>query len=353
MIGRGRTRGCKDGFATIITRIGFLCAIVFLNAKPGVSASLQSIDDFGPNPGNLNMYVYVPDGHEPKPAMVIALHGCVQQASTFDDETGLTKFADKVKFLLLLPEQPKANNEYQCFNWFQTEDNQKNQGESGSIRNMIQYMIDTYDVNVSRIFVLGLSAGGSMTSVLMANYPELFHGGAIIAGTPYGCNNPTLLTSPMYYWLNMVYGDAAAASYACGLFNFTPTQRSAGEWGDFVRASSGVTPDAWPKVSSWQGGADSRVNPANQSELIKQWTDVLGIDQTPDQSERFNNIQHDVYWDASNTPRLETYKIVGLDHAIAVDPGPGPEQCGVAADYIVDADICTSLKILEFWGVSP
>jgi Esterase PHB depolymerase len=146
MIGRERTRGCKDGFATIITRIVFLCAIVFLNAKPGVSASLQSIDDFGPNPGNLNMYVYVPDGHEPKPAMVIALHGCVQQASTFDDETGLTKFADKLKFLLLLPEQPKANNEYQCFNWFQTEDNQKNQGESGSIRNMIQYMIDTYDV---------------------------------------------------------------------------------------------------------------------------------------------------------------------------------------------------------------
>jgi poly(3-hydroxybutyrate) depolymerase len=286
MIGRERIRGCKDGFATIITNIVLLFAIVFLNTKPGVSASLQSINDFGSNPGNLNMYVYVPNGHQPKPALVVALHECVQKAPTFDDETGLTKFADKLKFLLLLPEQPAVNNEYQCFNWFQTEDNQKNLGESGSIRNMIQYMIDTYDVEVSRIFVLGLSAGGSMTSVLMANYPELFQGRAIIAGTPYGCNNPTLFTSPMYYWLNMFYGEAAAAIYACGLFNYTPTQRSAAEWGDLVRASSGGTPAAWPKVISlWQGLKDSRVNPANQSELIKQWTNVLGIDQTPDQTE--------------------------------------------------------------------
>jgi poly(3-hydroxybutyrate) depolymerase len=61
------------------------------------------------------MYVYVPNGHQPKPALVVALHECVQKASTFDDETGLTKFADKLKFLLLLPEQPAVNNEYQCF----------------------------------------------------------------------------------------------------------------------------------------------------------------------------------------------------------------------------------------------
>ena len=254
MTGRERTCCCKDGVATIITRIVFVCAIVLLNPKLGVSASLQSIEEFGLNPGNLNMYVYVPDGHKPKPAMVVALHGCVQQASTFDDETGLTKFADKLKFLLLLPEQPTVNNEYQCFNWFQTEDNQKNQGESGSIRNMIQYMIDTYDVNVSRIFVLGLSAGGSMTSVLMANYPELFQGGAIIAGTPYECNNPTLLTGPMWWWLKMVYGDAAAASYACGLFGYAPTQRSPAEWGNFVRASSGGTPAAWPTTTDTSSG---------------------------------------------------------------------------------------------------
>ena len=32
----------------------------------------------------------------------------------------------------------------------------------------------------------GLSAGGAMTSVMLATYPEVFAGGAIIAGLPYG-----------------------------------------------------------------------------------------------------------------------------------------------------------------------
>src|SRR6185369_1183200 len=32
-----------------------------------------------------------------------------------------------------------------------------------------------------------LSAGGAMTSVMLATYPELFAGGAILAGLPYRC----------------------------------------------------------------------------------------------------------------------------------------------------------------------
>jgi dienelactone hydrolase len=35
-----------------------------------------------------------------------------------------------------------------------------------------------------RVFVTGLSAGGAMTSVMLATYPEKFAGGAIIAGLP-------------------------------------------------------------------------------------------------------------------------------------------------------------------------
>lgn len=327
--------------------------LVSVAAHQSFSASLQPVDDFGPNPGQLNMYVYMPDGHQPNSTMVVALHGCVQEASDFDDETGLTMLADRLKFVLLYPEQRQANNEKQCFNWFQSENNKKNEGESGSIRNMIEYMTDRHDVDPSNIFVLGLSGGGSMTAVLMANYPELFRGGAIIAGTPYECNNPTFLTGAWWWWLKFMYGEAAAASYACGLFGSAPTQRSPTVWGDFVRASPGGTPTAWPKVSLWQGGADVVVNPANQRELVKQWTNVLGIDDIPDSSNVLGDIEHKVYRDAGGTPRLETYAITGFDHAIPIDPGPGPEQCGITAPYIKDADICSSLKILEFWGVAP
>ncbi len=336
------------GAARVLTSI-LLCAA----AGQGLAASLQPIERFGPNPGRLDMYVYVPDGLPPDSTLVVALHGCTQKAADFDDETGLTAFADALKFVLLFPEQRPGNNGKRCFNWFRTQDNRKNQGESGSIRSMIQYVIDTRQVDPSRIFVLGLSAGGSMTAVLMANYPELFRGGAIVAGTPYDCNSPSFLTWVPWWFLDTWFGDAAAASYACGLFNYAPTQRSAKAWGDFVRAASGGTPTRWPRVSLWQGTADSIVNPVNQRELVKQWTNVLGIDQTPDRVDAAGNIRHSVFQDVSGAARLETYEIAGFDHAIAIDPGSGPAQCGSIAPYIEDADICSSRKILEFWGVAP
>ncbi len=269
------------------------------------------------------------------------------------DETGLTALADALRFVLLFPEQRQENNDERCFNWFETENNQKNKGESGSIRNMIQYLIGTHQVDSSRIFVLGLSAGGSMTAVLMANYPELFQGGAIVAGTPYECNKPSLLTWAPWWFQEVWFGDAAAASYACGLFRYAPTQRPPKVWGDFVRASSGVKPTRWPKVSLWQGLSDTIVNPSNQRELVKQWTNVLGIDQIPDRVDVANNIRHSVYRDGAGNPRLETYEIAGFGHAFPVDPGTGPAQCGVTGPYVKDANICGSLKILYFWGVAP
>jgi len=350
-------KGIGAHFAAAATRFGIAFTLTILLASPAtkqsLSASLQPIEDFGPNRGQLNMYVYIPDGHEPNSTMVVALHGCEQEATDFDDETGLIALADALKFVLLFPEQRQANNDSRCFNWYQRENNQKDRGEAGSIRNMIQYTIDRYHVDPSRIFVLGLSAGGSMTAVLMANYPELFQGGAIIAGTPYECNNPTSWTWAWWWWLDTWFGDAAAGSYACGLFGYPPTQRSPKVWGDYVRASPGVAPSRWPKISLWQGDADNVVNPANQAELVKQWTNVHGIDQTPDDTDVLNNIRHNVYWDEAGAPRIETYEIADLDHAIAVDPGTGPEQCGITAPYVKDADICSSLQTLKFWGVAP
>ena len=43
-----------------------------------------------------------------------------------------------------------------------------------------------HDIDTQRIFVTGLSAGGAMTSVMLAIYPEVFAAGAIIAGLPFG-----------------------------------------------------------------------------------------------------------------------------------------------------------------------
>jgi poly(hydroxyalkanoate) depolymerase family esterase len=92
-------------------------------------------------------------------------------------------------FALLLPEQQRTNNPNGCFNWFQTGDIERGHGEALSIRQMVSKMVSDHGIDPARVFVTGLSAGGAMTSVMLATYPEVFAGGAIIAGLPYGAAN--------------------------------------------------------------------------------------------------------------------------------------------------------------------
>ncbi len=71
---------------------------------------LTEVTGFGSNPGNLTMCTYVPEELETSRPLVVALHGCTQQAADYDDETGWIKFAEKHRFALLLPQQQNANH---------------------------------------------------------------------------------------------------------------------------------------------------------------------------------------------------------------------------------------------------
>jgi hypothetical protein len=137
-------------------------------------ARLREVTGFGSNPGNLRMFAYVPDQPAGSPAIVVVLHGCLQTAAGYDYGAGWSTLAERYGFALLLPEQQTANNPQRCFNWFQREDSERDQGEALSIRHMVEHMIQTFGIDRSRVFVTGLSAGGAMTSVMLATYPEVF-----------------------------------------------------------------------------------------------------------------------------------------------------------------------------------
>ena len=154
---------------------------------PDVPSRLTEIAGFGSNPGNLRMLTYVPDSVSSSPALVVVLHGCTQTAAGYDHGSGWSALADRYGFVLLYAEQQEANNPKRCFNWFQPGDIERDQGETHSIRQMVEHAVRRHGVDRSRIFVTGLSAGGAMTSTMLATYPEVFAGGAIVAGLPYHC----------------------------------------------------------------------------------------------------------------------------------------------------------------------
>ncbi len=241
----------------------------FLSKAAEAEAMAESIDargrqllevtGFGGNPGNLRMLTYVPRTLLEPRALVVVLHGCTQTASSYELGTGWSTLADRHGFALLLPEQSRSNNPLRCFNWFKAEDTSRDAGEALSIREMVEHMVAEHGIDRRRIFVTGLSAGGAMTSVMLATYPEVFAGGAIIAGVPYRSAN----------------GLQDAFDVI-----FQGRSRHAREWGDLVRAAS-PHQGPWPKVAVWHGAADSTVKPINADEIVKQWADVHGIGASP------------------------------------------------------------------------
>ena len=153
----------------------------------GLSRALQSplveITEFGSNPGDLRMFAFVPEHLPRAPALVVVLHGCGQTAAGYDLGAGWSTLAERYGFALLMPEQQRLEQRQQLLQLVQSGRHRARQR-----RGLFDPADDRADGRRSRhrfhaaSIVTGLSAGGAMTSVMLATYPEVFAGGAVIAG---------------------------------------------------------------------------------------------------------------------------------------------------------------------------
>ncbi|WP_237323508.1 extracellular catalytic domain type 1 short-chain-length polyhydroxyalkanoate depolymerase [Streptomyces sp. MOE7] len=293
--------------------------------------ALERVGNFGANPGNLTMYVYRPAHLAPRPAVVVALHGCTQSAQVYADNSGLTTLADRHGFLVVFAETTTANNLNRCFNWFQPLDNQRGQGEAASIRQMVAHADSAYGGDPSRTYVTGLSAGGAMTSVMLATYPEVFQAGAVIAGLPYNCTKDT-------------------GPFTC----MSPgVDRTPADWAKRVRDAFPSHTGPWPRVAVWHGDQDPTVAPKNADELRDQWTAVHGLDQTPDRTSTIgpDRTRREEYLAGDGSVAVQVNKVPGIGHGTPVDPGTGPEQCGRTGTANFIQSICSSYWITDFFGL--
>jgi poly(hydroxyalkanoate) depolymerase family esterase len=291
---------------------------------------LTEVTGFGDNPGDLRMFSFVPDKLQPKPALVVVLHGCGQSASGYDLGAGWSSLATRYGFALLMPQQQQANNANGCFNWFNPEDTARDSGEACSIRQMVARMVGDIDIDQHRIFVTGLSAGGAMTSVMLATYPEVFAGGAIIAGLPFG------VATNMREALN-------------GMFQ-SPSH-PAGELGDLVRNASNHQ-GPWPKLSVWHGSADRTVNPANANEIVKQWIDVHQLPSAPMSEGTVDGYPHQVWWNADGETIIESYTITDMAHGTPLGVADNDERYGAQGAFLIEAGISSSYHIASFFGLT-
>ena len=295
---------------------------------------LQQIRPFGTNPGNLKLMLYEPPNITEKAPLVVVLHGCTQMAKGSAEQTGWNKLAKQQQFYVLYPEQLILNNLENCFNWYREGDQLRDKGEPGSIKQMIDYLKKNKRIDSTRIYIIGLSAGGAMSTIMMAVYPEVFDKGGVIGGGPY---------------------KAAESAIKGGASMLGMVAKSPENWGDLVRKQNPNYKGEYPELIVFHGNLDYIVNINNANQLIKQWTNIHQADYKEDEHyEAFmqnKDVELTIYKNAKQQDVVTYYKVKNMAHAVALDTGSCPNQGGKTGMFAVDKNFHSTFWAAYFFGI--
>ena len=268
-------------------------------ASPAQAASLTQITNFGSNPTNLAFHLYVPDNipTSTRPAILVAVHYCTGSGPAFFSGTQFASLADQAKFIVIYPSATRSGN---CFD-VSSPGALRHNGTSDpvGIVSMVNWVVQNRRGDASRVFVTGASSGGMMTNVLLGDYPDVFKAGAAFMGVPFGCFATT-------------DGSLWNSQCSSGQRIMTPQQ-----WGDMVRNAFPGYSGPRPRMQVWHGTTDATLNFNNFGEEIKQWTNVLGVSQTPVFTDSpQSGWTRTRYGNTGATPPVEAIRVANVGHSL-------------------------------------
>jgi poly(hydroxyalkanoate) depolymerase family esterase len=299
-----RSRYLKSRLLGVPLAVAGAVGVSLPAAPQAAAASWTQITNFGTNPTSLQMYLYVPNSVKANPSILLALHGGQGSGPYLYSSTDFGSLADQYGFIVIYP---STNPGGSCWDVSSTQALTRNGGSDPvGLMSMISYTEQHYGGDPNAVYVTGESSGGMMTNVMLADYPDVFKAGAAFMGVPYHC-----------FYTGTVRGWNAPC--AGGQVSMTAQQ-----WGDLVRndADPGYTGPR-PRVHLWHGTADTTLNYNNLGEEIKQWTNVLGVSQTPSSSDTpVTNWNRTRYNNTSGSTQVEAYSIAGAGHQLPIQGTP-------------------------------
>jgi poly(3-hydroxybutyrate) depolymerase len=165
-----------------------------------------------------------------------------------------------------------------------------------------------------------------MTAAMLATYPDVFAGGAVIAGLPFG----TATTVPEAF--ERMRGQAPLG---------------AGQLTRLVRSASHHA-GRWPTLSVWHGSSDHTVDASNADALVDQWRGLHGVATDPTASETIAGHLRRVWCNADGLEVIEEYVIANMGHGTPIHATP--RNLGEAAGpYMLDVGISSTRRIVAFW----
>ncbi|QOL26051.1 PHB depolymerase family esterase [Thalassotalea sp. LPB0316] len=304
-----------------MSKIIKLCTLLLISVSMTSHASFKTLENFGANPGELTASYLQPK--KAKPIAVVLLHGCVQNGQQFASDSGFVALANERAFNLLVPQQSPSNNIQSCFNWFSSQDIERDQGELLSLKNMISAFAK--QTQSSQVYIAGLSAGGAMTSALMYHYPNLFNGVAIVGGIPYPC------------------ADNLTKAISC--MRLGPSQTPE-QLANQITSNASTALNTLPRLSIWTGSADAVVNPKNANYLAMQW---LGINKQAltSTTAKQSGYQKTSWKNDKDQVLLELVELDEIGHGMMINREQNRAE--KAGDYLIPSPLSASKNIVEFW----
>jgi len=293
----------RASHADVIAAIAI--ATVLLTAGQASAATVERITSFGNNPTGIGMYLYTPSSAVSHPPILVGVHACHGKGTDVcASGTPFAAQADKHGFLLVCPSAVSSDG---CWDVHSSAVLTHNGGgDASGIISMVNYVVQNRNGDASRVFVAGHSSGGMMTNVLIGSYPDVFKAGAAYAGVPFACFAQGSV-------------DSSGWNSSCASGNVSKTGP---QWGDLVRAAYPGFTGARPRMQLWHGSADATVNFHNFGEEIKEWTNVLGVSETPATTEN-NAIQSSWirtrYVGGSGVVEVEAIQETGQPHNLVLD----------------------------------
>lgn len=240
---------------------GLAAAAALTFPQAASAATLQQITNFGANPTNLSMHLYVPDRVATPAPIMVAVHYCTGNGPAYYSGTEWARMADQYGYIVIYP---TATRQGACFDVSSPQALRHDGGsDPTAIVNMVKYVQANYETDPAKVFAVGSSSGAMMTNVLLGAYPDVFAAGAAFAGVPFGCFG----TTDGSMWNNQCSGGTRI--------------HTAQQWGDMVRNANPGYEGPWPRIQTWHGTNDDTLRYPNFNEQIKQWTNVHGVSETP------------------------------------------------------------------------
>jgi poly(hydroxyalkanoate) depolymerase family esterase len=151
----------------------------------GASAGRTVFGEGTTTSGMRRYMLHIPPGARKGRPLVVYLHGCSERNDASAVVSGWNELANDHGFYVLYPDQPTDANGNKCWNWYLPDNQHRGAGEPAIIAAITRSVMRRYAIDAQRVYVSGISAGGAMSNVMAATYPELWAAVGSEAGIQY------------------------------------------------------------------------------------------------------------------------------------------------------------------------